>query len=150
MESGVAMFIASYATYVPTLSATKSSSTNDNFFPEKNPVNRFEEVLQKGPESSKESTPIVTKYSLFEQAKKSRNIRFLADMQTRQNAKKAYSESLQPFSSMKKPKTPQQKPLALHNVQLPKEAQSARESILKEQMVNTYRENENYYRVTAA
>ena len=144
------MFIASYATYVPTLSATKSSSTNDNFFPEKNPINRFEEVLQKGPESLKESTPIVTKYSIFEQAKKSRNTLLFSDLKTQQDAKRAYSENLQPFSSMKKPKTPQQKPLALHNVQLPKEAQSARESILKEQMVNTYMENENYYRVTAA
>ena len=144
------MFIASYATYVPTLSATQLGSLNDKYSPKKESINNFENVLQKRSERLKESTPTVSKYSIFEQAKKSKNILLFSEIKTHQDAQKAYAESVQPFSTMKKPKTPQQKPLALLNAQLPKEAQNARENILKEQMVNTYRDNENYYRVTAA
>lgn len=144
------MFIASYATYVPTLPATKSSSTNNKYLPEKESVNKFENTLQTKAENSKESTPIVSKYSIFEHARKSKNTLLFSNMKTHQDAKKAYAESLQSFSSMIKPKMPQQKPLALQTIQLPKEAQNARENILKEQMVNTYKENDNYYRVTAA
>ena len=144
------MFIASYATYVPTLSATKSTSTNDKYSPTKAPINKVENTLQKKEANLQESTPIVSKYSIFEQAQKNKNVLLFSNMKAHQDAKKAYAESVQPFSAMKQPKTPQQKPLALHDVQLPKEAQSARESILKEQMLKTYRDNENYYRVTAA
>ena len=144
------MFIASYATYVPTLPATKSTSTNDKYSPTKVPINKVEKTLQKKEKNLQESTPIVTRYSIFEQAQKNKNILLFSNMKAHQDAKKAYTESVQPFSTMKQPKTPQQKPLALHNVRLPKEAQNARESILKEQMIKTYRDNDNYYHVTAA
>ena len=144
------MFIASYATYVPTLSATKSSSPNDKYSLTKAPINKVERTLQKEEERLEESTPIITKYRIFEQAQNNKNILLFSNMKAHQDAKIAYAESIQPFSTMKQPKTPQQKPLALYNVQLSKEAQSVKESILKEQMVNTYIENENYYRVTAA
>ena len=144
------MFIASYATYVPTLPATQSIPTNDKYSPTKVPVDKFNNTLQKKEANLQESTPIVSKYSIFEQARKSKNILLFSAIKTRQDAKNAYAESVQPFSFMKKPKMPQQKPIALRNAQLPKEAQSAQEHILKVQMVNTYIENDNYYRVTAA
>lgn len=143
------MFIASYASYLPVHSSTKSNQTDSKYISAEDTINQFTKHLQQQPESLQNFSQITPKYSLFEEAQKNKNILQFSTIKKRQDAEKAYSENIQLFPIMKKQKPILQKPFTT-TLHLPKEAQSAKESILKKQMVNTYRENEDYYRITAA
>jgi len=65
-----------------------------------------------------------------------------------QNAKSAYAENSILFASLRKPKiTLEQRPSL--DTRLPTQALQAQEFILKQQMLSTYVENDNYYKITA-
>ncbi|QOP45166.1 hypothetical protein [Sulfurimonas paralvinellae] len=148
------MFIASYATFIPTVATIKpNNSIKESFSHKSEPVllseqkpDNTETKLQPAPQ------PLSTaaKYSLLWQQEQNPNLQELEKVQKRQKAKTAYKESVTPFSYMKKPKVPLQNSyFGLHS-KFPKETQVVQHTFLKEKMLNTYIENDNYYRVTAA
>lgn len=64
------------------------------------------------------------------------------------SAQVAYSENSKMFSLLAKPK-PTINQMPRIDQELPKEAQKGQESIMKSIMVNTYIDNDNYYKITA-
>ncbi|MBA1432652.1 MAG: hypothetical protein FAF04_03430 [Epsilonproteobacteria bacterium] len=144
------MFIASYATYVPTLSATRTTPVNEKNSSTKENAAAPEKTVQKKQNNITNSSALLSRYTLLKQTKENKDTTLFSNLKIHQDAKEAYTQTLQPFSFMKKPKSAQQKPLSLQDIHLPKEARSAKEQILRKEMVNTYIANDNYYRVTAA
>lgn len=64
------------------------------------------------------------------------------------SAKNAYSENTKLFSLLVKPKaTLNQTPKI--DTKMPRQAQVSQEAIMRHKMVNTYLENDNYYKITA-
>jgi len=146
------MFIASYATYIPNISTTKAENEKkENFSTKKEPFSLQNKAQQaKKTTDTPELVRSITRYPLPWQQKNTKDLKIFKQKKTLQNATHAYKESATPFSSVQKPKKPQQKSLKLQTNQLPKEARIAKEQILKKEMINTYIANDNYYRITAA
>jgi len=148
------MFIRSYATYISPYPATKKT----NFQKEENSVkNTTPFNLQKEAQTQAQQTdvskslqkePVLSSYTIFQQQKSNKDLQKFNSIKSYKDAKVAYKENSFMYSLAQKPKNViggQQVDL-----QLPKEAQTLKESLSKREMINTYVENENYYRITAA
>ncbi len=149
MKSGVLMFIASYTTYIPTIPATKTNSTKEKDFRPKTDIFAEKKSTPEKTEIPQELNKTISSYNLYNK-EKNKNLDLYEKIKTLQNAQTAYKETTQPFSSMRKPKAPQQNSFSTLSLTLPKEAKTAQEQLLKIKMVNTYIQNDNYYKVTAA
>jgi len=143
------MFIASYATYVPTVSTAKINSAKEKDFTPKTDISADKKSTPEKIETPLGLNKTISSYNLYNK-EKNRNLDLYEKIKKFQNAQTAYKETTQPFSSMRKPKAPQQNSFSTLNLTLPQEAKNAQESLLKTKMVNTYIENDNYYKVTAA
>lgn len=143
------MFIASYATYVPTLPAAKANSAKEKDFTPKTDIFAEKKSVPEKTETSLELKKNISSYNLYNK-EQNKDLALYEKIKTLQNAQTAYKETTQPFASMKKPKTLPQNGFSTQSFTLPKEAKTAQEQLLKTKMVNTYIENDNYYKVTAA
>jgi len=65
------------------------------------------------------------------------------------SASTAYATTFTSFHSLRKPHTPVSNQTPQVDKNLPKEAQEAQESAIRHTMVNTYLENDKYYKITA-
>lgn len=152
------MFVSSFNTYIGTNSSNKSENYRDRDF--KGDADSFGGELSKStilkPYTDK-SFPVdyVTNYKYFNNRQKieeqlqNQNGEELKKLNTLNNAKVAYEENTKMFSLLKKPTlTLSQTPKI--DEKLPRDAQEAKEKSLRHTMVNTYLENDKYYRVTAA
>jgi len=161
------MFVSSYKTYLPVPSATKSEvpkakegtlsqEKNNTFSPllstqEPQQQKLQERTFQDSQQESPQQQKAPSSYTLLRQKEQNPELRSFSSMKKLQDAQNAYTASSQStFAFLSKPKnalatTPSTAPSAL-----PQEAKTAKESFLRAEMVNTYVENENYYRITAA
>ena len=129
------MFIASYATYVPTIPTTKTDSLKEKDYAPKVDTFVDKEPIPTETKKSQESYKTIASYHRYSQ-EKSKNLDLYEKVKTVHDAQRAYSEIMQPFSMMKKPKAPQQSSFLTLNLTLPKEAKNAQEILLKTKMVN--------------
>lgn len=152
------MFVSSFNTYIGTNSSNKSENYRDRDF--KGDADSFGGELSKSTilkPCTDKSFPVdyVTNYKYFNNRQKieeqlqNQNGEELKKLNTLNNAKVAYEENTKMFSLLKKPTlTLSQTPKI--DEKLPRDAQEAKEKSLRNTMVNTYLENDKYYRVTAA
>jgi len=153
------MFVSSYSTYIDT---TTKRTQNERSESAKKPSVSFEsKLLQTTPKDvllgSKFSLNYISNYKALNNQQK------LQDKELTQNPAKmkfskisamssaqvAYGDNSKMFSLILRPKqTIDQTPRVDKN--LPQEAQKLQGNIMKQQMINTYVANENYYRITAA
>jgi len=132
------MFIASYATFIPTVSAVKTNnSLKESSASKTAPFTLPQETPKPEQKQEAEFLSTAVQYSLRWQQEKNKNLQKFEKIKTVHDAQTAYKESTTPFSTMKKPKA------VLHN-----SLQSS--NLSKEKAVNAYIENNHYYQVTAA
>ena len=154
------MFVSSYSTYInPT--ANKRVS-NEKIDAEKKSSESFSSKLLQKPQQSialgkelplsyiSNYKSLHTKQQLTQQsmAESSEKMKF-SKVSAQGNAKVAYEENAKMFSFLIKPKqTLSQTPQL--NKKLPQEALKSQEAILRQNMINTYTANDNYFQITAA
>ena len=152
------MFVSSYSTYIDTNRLQKSQETQKE---EKKTENgAFSKKLNLNLSSLQKSTvnfPInyISDYKVLNNQQKleqdvaqNRQKQKFSKIQSFDNAKTAYSDNTKIFSLLVKPRaTLNQTPRI--DKKMPQNAQEAKESIMKHEMINTYIANENYYKITA-
>jgi len=154
------MFVSSYSTYIDT--STTKRNQNERSESAKKPSEPFEsKLLQTTPKDvvlgSKLPLNYISNYKALNNQQK------LQEKELTQNPSKlkfskissmnsahvAYGDNSKMFSLIVKPKqTIDQTPRVDKN--LPQEAQNIQGNIMKQEMINTYISNENYYHITAA
>jgi hypothetical protein len=144
------MYIASYSTYISPFTQTKRGlQKREEFSLESGST--FQNRLQNKEEVQNATllpTLSLSKYT-FSQQRETRNaLSSFEKFKNYQDAQSAYQESSQFYSLAQKPKFSLSTPVP--TLKLPKEAQVAKETLSKQTMINTYIENDNYYRITAA
>jgi len=152
------MYIRSYSTYISayTQNKTNPSKEDSNSNIKKTTSFNLEKaqqdlILVKNKENnftkSLQENHIPTS-TIFRQQKENKDLNTFTEIKKYQNAQLAYSENATLYSLAQKPKR------VIGSIkidlQLPQEAQVAKASLSKKDMINTYLENENYYRITAA
>ena len=147
------MFVRSYMTYISPYTSTKTTPQREESSPKK--TNSFSLETKKEYTSSQTNLKQVSlkesylpSYAIFRQQQSNKDLNKFEAIKNYQDAKVAYKENSFMYSLAQKPK------IVIGgtkiDLQLPKEAQEAKTSLSKKEMVNTYVENENYYRITAA
>ena len=152
------MFVSSYNTYIDTNRLQKSKETQKEERQTDNSA--FSKQLKFNPASLQKPTgnfPVnyISDYKVLNNQQKlqqdeQQNMQKLkfSKIKAFDSAKTAYTDNTKLFSLLIKPKaTLDQTPKI--DKKMPANAQEAKESIMKHQMVNTYIANENYYRITA-
>ena len=135
------MFITSYATYVPTITKTKTDFKKEEFsFPKKQDFTP--DTLQKNSSDTEAKKPIksISKYLFFNETQENNSLTTFKQLKKVQQAQNAYEQNRQPNSFMQLSKA---KPVV-------GKLQTPQLDILKTKGVNTYIENDNYYKITAA
>ncbi len=153
------MFVSSYSTYIDTNRTSKSQESKKEQQISKE-ESSFAQKLNATPTKLHTQTlnlPInyVSNYKVLHNQQKlqqdmQQNMQKLkfSKMKTFTNAQVAYSDNTKMFSLLIKPRaTLNQTPRI--DKKMPLQAQEAKTSLMKHQMVNTYIANENYYRITA-
>jgi hypothetical protein len=152
------MFVSSYSTYVDTNTLQKSKETQKE--ERKSESSAFAKQLKFNPNALQKQanqSPInyISDYKVLSNQQKlqeqtQHNMQKLkfSKLKAFDSAKSAYSANTKIFSLLIKPKaTLDQTPRI--DKKMPAEAQEAKESIIRHQMVNTYIANDNYYKITA-
>jgi predicted ATP-dependent endonuclease of OLD family len=155
------MFVSSYSTYIDAASTKRVQ--NDKQESVKKVGDSFSTKIQENSttqvDTTKSNLPInyISEY-------KSLNTKQQLDQQTESlnsdktkftkvnaqtNAKVAYEDNSKMFSFLQKPKTTLDL-MPKVDKKLPEPALKGQESIMKNEMINAYTANENYYRITAA
>jgi len=146
------MYVASYVTYISPFQSTKVNVQRDESAEKKGTSFSLEQKKQSTNTLQTEKyTPKETylpHYNFLRQQQPNKELDAFEKMKNYQDAKVAYKENSQMYSLARKPKSVIGGPKI--DLQIPKEAQEAKKSISKQEMINTYIENENYYRITAA
>lgn len=163
------MFVSSYNTYIQTDSSSRTQKQRDEGQQNNSESSFSSKLLQNIKKDSavrqlslpidytKDNNYFANRHKIQLQEKNQQNqILLKADEYTKkfsnyntsQNATTAYESNSKLFSLLKKPK------IALNQTphtdkRLPKDIQSLQESNLRNIMVNTYINNENYYKITA-
>lgn len=149
------MFVSSYSTYVDTNRLQKSQKEE-----RKTDGSDFAKKLNLNPAKLQQSStniPInyISDYKVLnnqqrlqqETQQNTQKLKF-SKIKAFDSAKTAYRDNTKIFSLLIKPKaTLDQTPRI--DEKMPPNAQEAKESIMKHEMVNAYIANENYYRITA-
>ncbi|QSZ41134.1 hypothetical protein GJV85_03070 [Sulfurimonas aquatica] len=153
------MFVSSYSTYIDTSSSTKAqkekseplklsssfeskllkNTTPDLVLPSKKlPVNYISNYksLHNRQQFEQQSLNIDSSKAQF------------SKLNSMSGAQVAYAENSKMFSLLQKPKITLNQTPKLDS-KLPQEAKKGQESIVRNSMVNTYIENDNYYKITA-
>jgi len=152
------MFVSSYSTYIDTNRLQKSQETQKE--ERKSDSSAFAKKLNLNPAKLQQSSaniPInyISDYKVLnnqqrlqqETQQNTQKLKF-TKIKAFDSAKTAYSDNTKIFSLLIKPKaTLNQTPRV--DKKMPLNAQEAKESIMKHEMVNAYIANENYYRITA-
>ncbi len=152
------MFVSSYSTYIDTNRTPKSQeskkeerSTEGSSFAKKlnaNPI-KLQQQTQNLPINYVSNYKVLNNQQKLQQdmQQNMQKLKF-TKMKTFTNAQAAYSDNTKMFSLLIKPRaTLNQTPRI--DKKMPPQAQEAKASLMKHQMVNTYIANENYYRITA-
>lgn len=147
------MFVSSYNTYIDT--STTKNTHNRRATDAKNPSDSFSTKLQTLETSNivlSKKLPInyISNYKAIynrqqmdhQELTQNKAKTTFAKVSAMGNAKVAYEENAKTFSFLLKPK------VTLN--QTPKELPNTKISSLKQSIVNTYIENDNYYKITAA
>ncbi len=152
------MFVSLYSTYVNTSNPNKNSDLKNS--DSKNNDNSFKDSFldTKTPNSySNKNLPInyISNYKVFHNQQKlqehstNQNEFTLKQLNTLKSAKIAYEENTKMFSIVKKP-SPALSYLPKIDEKLSPEIKEAKEKNLRYAMVNTYMENDKYYRIASA
>jgi len=152
------MFVSSYSTYIDTNRLQKSQETQKE--ERKTDSSAFSKQFSVNPAKLPKSTgnlPVnyISNYKVLNNQQKlqqdtQQNMQKLkfSKIKAFDSAKNAYSDNTKIFSLLIKPSaTLDQTPRI--DKKMPPKAQEAKEVIMKHEMVNTYLENDNYYRITA-
>jgi len=146
------MYIASYVTYIPTLTSTTNTQKNESsvsrsssFSLDKKQTTQTQQNEIKNPLPKQKYLP---NYNFLRQQTSYKDLDTFGKVKNYQDAKTAYAENSRMYSLAQKPKNIISGTKV--DLQLPKEAIEAKESLSKKEMINTYIENERYYKVTAA
>ena len=152
------MFVSSYSTYVDTNRLQKSQETKKE--ERKTDSSAFAKQLKFNPNAPQKQTnqfPVnyISDYKILSNQQKlqqetqqnAQKLKF-TKIKAFDSAKNAYTDNTKIFSLLIKPKaTLNQTPRI--DKEMPPQAQEAKESIMRHQMLNTYIANENYYKKTA-
>ena len=163
------MYVSSYNTYIQTDSSSRTQKQKDEKQQGGSESSFSSKLLQNTKEDNairqlslpidytKENNYFANRHKIQLQEKNQQNqILLKADESTKkfsnyktsQNATSAYESNSKLFSLLRKPKiTLNQTPHT--DERLPKDIQGLQESNLRNTMVNTYINNENYYKITA-
>jgi hypothetical protein len=135
------MYISSYATYIPTVTKTKIESQKEESLSLKY-ENLTENSLEKSTQESRVDAPVrkISQYPLFGETQENKSLNTFKKLKKNEQAKSAYSTNARTTSFMQLSKA---KPV-VGKVEAPQA------DILKIKSVNTYIENDNYYKITAA
>lgn len=157
------MFVSSYATFINTQATDKAQKEKETLS-QKGSYSRF--TTQELQNTSQNETSKIAKTQLplnyISNYKVLNNQHKLLQesqgalegkskftkISTLQSAQDAYAQNSTLFASLRKPKVALAQTPFL-NTQLPQDSFKAQEEILKITMVNTYIENDNYYKITA-
>jgi len=149
------MYVASYVSYVPTISSTKTNLQNskEDSIASKKPLFNVDtkQSNANSPERKQtQQTSYLSRYNIFQKQEESqKDLQTFGKIKNYNDAKVAYTESSQMFSLARKPKLAIGKNSSI-DLNLPKEVQEVKNTLSKRKMVNTYIENDNYYKITAA
>lgn len=152
------MFVSSYSTYIDTNHLQKSKETQKE--ERKTDSSAFAKQLKFNPNAPQKQAnqfPVnyIADYKVLSNQQKlqqetqgnMQKLKF-SKLKAFDSAKNAYSDNTKIFSLLIKPKaTLDQTPRI--DKKMPAQAQEAKESIIRHQMVNTYISNDNYYKITA-
>jgi len=147
------MFIHSYATYISPYTTTKATPQKEestlkksNSFSlkkadkEQNQPSVLKQALQK--------EALFPNYIFFQQQKSNKELVQFGAIKKYQDAKSAYKENSKMYSLAQKPQN------IISGIKkdliVTQNLQSIKESLTRKEMINTYVENETYYRITAA
>jgi len=149
------MYIASYISYVPARSSTKADvhNTKEGVKAKKNALfasNKLQEVTPYTKHTLTTQPNYSLKHNFLKQKESQKELDTFQKIKNYTNAKVAYNQSDVIFSLMQKPKSAIGSTKATLDFTLPKEAQKAKETLFRKEMINTYLENDNYYKITAA
>lgn len=146
------MYVASYVTYISPFQSTKVNIQKDESAEKKGANFSFQHNKQTT--DSLKTIPFTPKkaylpsYNFLRQQQANQELESFEKIKKYQDAKLAYKENSTLYSLAQRPKSVigGTKP----NLQISKEAQEAKQTLAKKEMVNIYTQNENYYRITAA
>jgi len=148
------MYVASYVTYIPTITSSKTTTQRDeSATTKKAPSFSLEQKQQNIPQQTEEKVlpqkqTYLPNYNFLRQQTSYKDLDTFGKVKNYKDAKTAYSENSRMYSLAQKPKSVVGGTKV--DLQLPQEAITAKENLSKKDMVNTYLENERYYQITAA
>jgi len=150
------MFVSTYSTYLHTNTTDnivknqeRKESSSFNIKSLKSTENTTKQLVNTPVNYISESKALKTKAQIQQQEEQNNSVTRFTSINSQMKVSSAYASNSTMFSLMIKHQTPVKQDSANINQNLPQDIKDIKESFLRDEMVNTYVANNNYFQITA-